>query len=104
MISPLFAARSKNDPDAGLKSKIKDGKRGIADSGFRGEPKKLSISREQDTAEVSEMKRRAKSRQETVFSRLKTSKFYAMCFAIAFEACCVLIQYDMENGHPLFEV
>jgi hypothetical protein len=80
----LTTFRSKNDPYAGLKSKIKDGKRGIADSGFRGEPEKLSISREQDTAEVSEMKRRAKSRQETVFSRLKNFQILSNVFRHGF--------------------
>ena len=44
------------DSDQGLcehpKEKIPDGKRGIGDSGYKGEPTKMSVSRENDSKEV----------------------------------------------------
>ena len=60
---------------------------------------------------------RAKSRQETLHSRLKffkildgrfrhrkgseeKMKYHKTCF----EAVLILVQYDLENGHPLFEI
>ena len=60
---------------------------------------------------------RMKSMQETVFKRLKDFKVLRGPFRhgqgtedklekikLCFEACLVLVQYDIENGHPLFQV
>jgi len=60
---------------------------------------------------------RMKSMQETLFKRLKDFKVLRGPFRhgqgtkdklekikLCFEACLVLVQYDIENGHPLFQV
>ena len=60
---------------------------------------------------------RMKSMQETVFKRLRDFKVLQGLFRrgqgtkdklkkikLCFEACLVLVQYDTENGHPLFKV
>jgi hypothetical protein len=103
--------RSEDNPEQGLMAKIPEGKRAIGDSGFVGEPTKVSVTREGDTDEMKHFKARAKSRQETFNSRLKSFNILDSAFRhgfhqhqMVFEAVCVLVQYDMENGHPLFEV
>ena len=58
-----------------------------------------------------------KSMQETCFKRFKDFKVLRESFRhgtgtdnklekikTSFEAVAVLVQYDIENGHPLFEV
>lgn len=96
---------------------IPKGKKLIGDSGYEGEPDKVSTSIAEHEGEVKEFFARAKSRQETVNTRLKffeviggrfrhgkgakdKLKLHQMCF----DAVSVLVQYDMENGHPLFEI
>ena len=102
-----------NKPN-GLKSKIPDGKRGIADEGHVGDPNKLSTRNTFDSEELKEFKKRAKARHETFNSRLKAFAILRDPFRstvkrlekhkAAFEACCVIIQYEMDNGKPLFKV
>jgi hypothetical protein len=94
---------------------IPEGKRVIADSGLnKGEPKTIAVSRLEDTLEVRKLKGRAKSRQETFNSRLKVFKILSTPFRhrlsvnleehkTVFEAVCVACQYDLKNGHGLFE-
>eukprot|EP00980_Cylindrotheca_fusiformis_P009533 scaffold2088_cov119-Cylindrotheca_fusiformis.AAC.2 len=102
------------DPEA-LQFKIPDGKRAIGDSGYRGEPAKISITRKDDSAQVKKFKGRVKARHETFNSRLKQfgvlkGKFrHKLSDSLdehrrAFEAVCVLCQYSLENGNGLFEV
>ena len=55
----------------GLMPKIPIDKRVIADQGYVGEPQKASTRNEFDSAEVIEIKHRAKARQETVNARIK---------------------------------
>jgi hypothetical protein len=102
----------------GLRSRMPRGKRVIADEGYVGEPWMLSTRNPLDSTPLKDFKRRAKGRQESFNSRIK-------CFNIlkhefrgkgsqgvgklekhkrAFEACCILVQYEMGNGRPLFEV
>ena len=58
-----------------------------------------------------------KSMQETCFKRLKDFKVLRNSFhhgkntadklekiKMSFDAAAVLVQYDIENGHPLFQV
>jgi hypothetical protein len=93
----------------GLKSKIPAGKKVIADRIYRDPV--CSIRNPQDTPEVRKFKRRARARHETFNGRLKTFKVLAekfrhgpeKCKAV-FEAVCVITQYELENGHPLFDV
>jgi len=94
-----------------LKGKIPKGKLVVADLGYRGEKGIVAIPNSHDTWEVQEFKGRARARQESFNKKIKnykvlTEKFrhgvekHKMCF----EACCVLGQYQLENGSPLFEV
>ena len=102
----------KNNPQPALKDKIPDGKRAIADSIYRPEDgKTVSITRRGDSTAVKEFKARAKSRQETFNRRIKSFHILATEFRhdishhqMVMEAVCILCQYDIENGHGLFEV
>jgi hypothetical protein len=103
------------DKPDGLNKKIPDGKRGIADEGYKGAPKQLSTRNTFDSAEVKRFKGRVKARHETINSRLKAFGILNQAFRstgpsrlekhkAAFEACCVIVQYEMDNGSPLFKV
>lgn len=89
----------------------------IGDSGYRGEPNKLVVQRDEHSPELKEFVARVQSRQETFFRRLKVWKILQDRFAygrnteermklhkMAVEAVAVITQYDFENGHPPFEV
>jgi DDE superfamily endonuclease len=103
--------RRDDAPNEGLKAHIPDGKRAIGDSGYRGEPTKVSITREDDSGEVKKFKARAKSRHETFNGRLKSFNVLATAFRhgydehqTVFEAACICVQYGLENGYGLFEM
>lgn len=97
----------------GLKSKIPENKRVIADNGYRGE-EQISIPNNQDDDLVKAFKSRARARHETVNGRIKEFKILDERFRqtqdviekhkTAFEAVITLVQYDIENGRPLFTV
>jgi len=96
-------------PD-GLKSKMPAGKLGVADRLCSGEPT-LAVKNDLDADEVKDFKRRARARHESINGRIKNFKILAERFRhgiekhqIALEAICVLVQYEFENGHPLFDV
>lgn len=107
--------------EGGLKSKLPEGKYATADRGYRGEPQ-LRIPNVRDAPLVKEFKKRSQARHETFNARLKSFKILSTRFRhrhshrgnnsdtchdnhkAVFEAVCVLIQYDMENGHPLFAI
>lgn len=103
------------DPNA-LFFQIPEGKKAVADSGLKGEPSKVTVTRELDSPAVVKFKGRAKSRQETFHSRLKCFKILSTAFRHrlnvdtleehkrAFTAVCVACQYDMEHGHGLFDM
>jgi hypothetical protein len=57
----------------GLMAQIPDGKRAIGDSGYKGEPTKVSITRDGDSAEVKKFKGRVKARHETFPGSVKNS-------------------------------
>jgi hypothetical protein len=102
----------KNNPQPSLKDKIPSGKRVIADSSYKSEDgKTVSTTRRSDTADVKEFKARVKSRQETFNSRIKGYRILATEFRhgiehhkMVMESICILVQYDLESGHPLFQV
>jgi hypothetical protein len=103
--------RSEHNPGDGLMNRIPDGKRAIGDSGYKGEPAKVSVTRDGDSDDVKKFKARAKSRHETFNSRIKSFKILDNAFRhgferhkTVFEAVCICVQYDIENGHGLFEV
>ena len=94
--------------DAGV---IPHGKRAIGDSGYKGEPNKISVTRDTDDDELRRFKGRVKSRQENFDARLKNFRILSIPFRhghanhqSAFVACCICMQYEIENGNGLFEV
>jgi hypothetical protein len=94
----------------GLLSQIPLGNRAIGDRGYSGEPL-CSVRSRFDTPEVREFKRRVRARHEIINARIKAYHALDTRFRhgmvkhkIMFEAVCVLVQYDMEHGHPLFDV
>jgi hypothetical protein len=93
----------------GLKSKIPAGKKVVADRIYKDPV--CSIRNPRDSKELKEFKRRARARHETFNGRLKSFKVLAETFRHdvekhrpVFEAVCVITQYEIENGHPLFDV
>jgi hypothetical protein len=99
----------------GLKSKIPPGKRAIGDEGYVGYPDQITTRNGLDSDEVKMFKKRVKARHETFNSRLKGFGILNQAFRstgpsrlqkhkAAFEACCVIVQYEMDNGCPLFVV
>ncbi len=95
----------------GLKVKITEGKRAVADRGYRGEPAKCSIPNRQDSAEVRLFKSRARARHESVNARFKNYGSLNGNFRhgidkhkAVFEAVCVIVQFQFETGSPLFDV
>jgi len=107
-----YGGGDEQNPGRNLKSMIPPGKRAIADSGYAGEDNNvITVTRAEDSSELKEFKARAKSRHETFNSRLKSFTILATEFRhninfhqCVFESVCVLVQYDIENGHGLFEV
>ena len=92
----------------GLMSKIPEGKKGVMDEGYVGEPSKAGTKNEFDSPEMKEFKKRGKARQESVNSKLKsfgvlsgtfrsTGKDRLKKHKAAFEACIVIIQYELDN-------
>ena len=99
----------------GLMSKIPDNCRAIGDDGYIGEPSKVSTKNSYNSDEVKRFTNRVRARHETVNSRLKAFSILESVFRSkgasrlekhksAFEACCVLVQYELDNGSLLFEV
>jgi len=97
----------------GLKSKMPAGKKAVADRGYVGEAgaRNLSMRNTFDSKAVRDFKRRVRARHENFNARLKSFQILDGCFRhgvkkhkTVFEAVCVIVQYDMENGHPLFDV
>ena len=95
--------------EGGLKSKIASGKRAVGDEGYRGE-QQISTRNPLDSVMVKEFKKRARARHETFSGRIKSFKILAERFRhgvkkhkVVFEAVCVIVQYEMENGHPIFD-
>ena len=95
-----------------LSDAMPEGKRGIGDSGYQGEPTKLTIHRTAHSKEMTNFINRSQARHENFNARIKNFNILSNCFRsndkikhkMAFEAVCILCQYDMENGHPLMDV
>ena len=99
----------------GLMAKIPEGCMAIGDEGYRGEPQKVSTRNKYNPEELKLFKSRVRARHETVNSRLKAFGILNQVFRTkgtermakhksAFEACCVLVQYELDNGSSLFKV
>ena len=98
-----------------LFDKIAEGKKAIADRGYQtGVPEeraKLSLPSSYDPKELNNFKSRARLRQETFNGRLKKFNILSETFRHGFEkhkfvfdAVIVIVQYQMDNGSPLFAV
>ncbi len=96
----------------GLRQKLSSiGKKAVGDKGYTGYPDVCSTFNAFDSDAVKEFKSRAQMRHE---------KFNGMCkefralderfrhgkqrFKVCFEAVCVVCQYRMENGEPLYDL
>jgi len=114
---PFKAAEHDRDMyRSALQKKIPKGKLVVADRGYSMKEKvrTLSIRNTRDSESVKEFKRRVRGRHETFNARLKRFQVLNVNFRAkknrvekhktVFEAVCVIVQYDMENGHPLFAV
>ena len=114
-INGPFAAGSNDirnfNEENGLKSKIPPGKKVITDRVYSSEIDVCSIPNDLDTPEVNEFKRRARARHETFNKRIKNFNILSNTFRhglhlhqMVFEAVCVIMQFEMENGYPLFDI
>ena len=99
----------------GLMEKIPDGRRAIGDEGYRGKPLKVSTKNKYNSEELSKFSSRVRARHETVNSRLKSFGILSQVFRSkgerrmekhksVFEACCVIVQYELDHGSKLFKV
>ena len=96
--------------------KMPRGKKAVGDSGYKG-ISNVTITKSTQSKGLKKFLTRAKQRQETFHTRLKSfnvlghrfrhgsstknkMELHKMCV----EAICVIVQYDLKNGHPLFEV
>ena len=115
-INGPFKAGSDNDLTIfrkALKKKVKKlhGKKGMADGGYEGEEDLLCLPSSLDKELEHEYKSRARCRHESFNCKIK--KYQSMDgvwrhgedkHRMAFYAICVTLQYEMENGSPLFDV
>ena len=99
----------------GLMEKIPDGKIAIGDEGYRGVPDKCATRNSFDTDAVKLFKKRVKARHESFNCRIKAFNVIDQPFRstgesrmekheMVFIACCVLVQFEMDGGRPLFKV
>lgn len=97
--------------------KLPPGKRGVGDSGYGGEPDKVTVTKAQHSREFKKFMSRAKNRQESFHSRIKSFNVLGHRFRhgsstkskmdlhkTCTEAVCVIIQIDMEHGRPLMDM
>jgi hypothetical protein len=98
--------------ESGVLNMLKEGKFGIVNRRYIDVKlkDKLSWPNPQDVPVVNNFKSRARLRHETFNGRIRHFNILSEIFrgsekhGPAFEAVCVLVQYQMENGSPLFAV
>jgi len=97
-----------NHPD-GAGAKLRPGAKAIADRAYNGP--QIAKRNEFDTPEVKAFKKRVRARHETFNGRIKAFNVLDTRFRhgprkhkAVFEAICVIVQFDMETGRPLFHV
>jgi hypothetical protein len=102
--------------EGGLNRKIRPGKVAITDRVYGaadhpGNNAKLALPNPMDDQELANFKARARCRHETFNGRLKFFEALSQTFhhslknhVHVFEAICVIVQYQMDNGGELFQV
>ena len=100
--------------EKGLCNKLRQiGKKGIADGGYYAQDlfDVLSFPNAGDEPTTKKFKRRAQRRHEVFNGMIKTFECLSVRFRhgrdkfkLCFEAVCVIGQYQMENGQPLYNV
>ena len=90
------------------------GKKGIADSGYKHLNEHIAIHREGHSKEMTNHINCVRACHENIYSRLKVFNILSDSFRgswekhdknkIFFEGCLVLVQYNIENGHPIMEI
>jgi hypothetical protein len=97
-----------------LKAKIRPGKMVIADRGYASNTRSdemglMATPNDMDPKELKNFKSRVRCRHETFNGRLKAFKCLSETFRhgiekhkIAFEALCVIVQYQMDNGSEIY--
>ena len=96
----------------GLKDKLQSiGKKAIGDRGYRGHHEVVSTYNPHDSRNVKKFKSRALKRHENFNNMTKRFRCLdgrfrhgAGRFATCFEAVCVVCQYQMEHGMPLYDI
>jgi len=95
--------------DDGAGSKLPPGALAVTDRLYSGP--QVAIRNDLDSDEVKAFKKRVRARHETFNGRIKNFNILDVRFRhgvekhkAVFEACCVIVQYDMETGRPLFRV
>lgn len=104
-----------NNPDTkifkqyGLRDKIPDGKKGVADRGYKGHEDKLCLPSDNAPQPVKNFLSRVRCRHETFNRRLKSFESmnqvwrHGFCkHKQAFEAVSIICQIQMDNGAFLF--
>ena len=94
-----------------------EGKKGIGDGGYAGEPEKILVSKPGQSRELQEFLARAKNCEETLHTRFKSWNVLQVRFrhgkgtkerfdlhGDCVTAIAVITQYDFENGRTPFEV
>ena len=94
----------------GLALKMKEGKLVVCDGGLQGCPN-TTIPNRREPKEIRRFKALIRCRHETYNGRLKgfgilgqTFRFKPEQHVHAFTAVCVLLQYQLELGKPLFDL
>jgi DDE superfamily endonuclease len=105
---------SRNDQgvfNESLRDKISPMKRVIVDKGYKNADPKLCKPSSHDSKEMREFKSRARARHESFNGRIKIFHCLSQRFRHGvgkhqhcFEAVCVICQYQLECGSPLFDV
>jgi hypothetical protein len=95
----------------GLKHMVPPGKKVVADRIYSPESETISAPNCLDTEEVKKFKRRVRARHESCNRLIKNFKCMSTRWrhpkdkhVIFFEACCVVVQYNLDAGDELFDV
>ena len=97
--------------EAGIKDRIPEGRMAVADDGYAGDDAKVARTNSHHTPEVRKFIARARARHESFNGRIKffavldnTYRHGVDTHEMCFVAVCVIVQMQIENGMPLFNV